>query len=240
MSTLTVYPTSSNVDGTSVFDANPGTWADARDAATGGNADTQPASQLCFMAFKISATRFIIRRGFFLFDTSPLTSDATISAGVFSLAATGSTFTNADSSSVDLIITTPAAPTAITTADYDQVGTTLQATSIALSAWVNVDGTYNDFTLNGTGLGNVSKTGITYFGTRSSLDTSNTEPTGANRADVYFSGTAETDKDPKLVITYTIPSGPANLKTYNTNLSANIKTINTNLIANVKSLNTNV
>ena len=35
-------------------------------------------------------------------------------------------------------------------------------------------------------------------------------------------------------------SGPANVKTYNTNLKANIKSINTNLIANVKSLNTNV
>jgi len=33
--------------------------------------------------------------------------------------------------------------------------------------------------------------------------------------------------------------GPANLKSYNTNLKANIKTINTNPIANVKSLNTN-
>jgi len=34
--------------------------------------------------------------------------------------------------------------------------------------------------------------------------------------------------------------GPANLKTYNTNVKANIKSINTNLIANCKSLNTNV
>ncbi len=34
-------------------------------------------------------------------------------------------------------------------------------------------------------------------------------------------------------------SGPANLKTYNTNVKANIKTIDTNVIANVKSLNTN-
>jgi hypothetical protein len=33
--------------------------------------------------------------------------------------------------------------------------------------------------------------------------------------------------------------GPANLKSYNTNLAANIKSINTNLIANVKTLNTN-
>lgn len=35
-------------------------------------------------------------------------------------------------------------------------------------------------------------------------------------------------------------SGPANLKSYNTNVIANIKSINTNPIANVKSLNTNV
>lgn len=37
----------------------------------------------------------------------------------------------------------------------------------------------------------------------------------------------------------TAAAGPANLKSYNTNLKANIKSINTNLIANVKSLNTN-
>jgi hypothetical protein len=41
-------------------------------------------------------------------------------------------------------------------------------------------------------------------------------------------------------LTYPEVSGPANLKSYNTNLKANIKSINTNLIANVKSLNTNV
>jgi len=43
------------------------------------------------------------------------------------------------------------------------------------------------------------------------------------------------------VFEVTMPiSGPANLKSYNTNLKANIKTINTNAIANVKSLDTNV
>lgn len=37
-----------------------------------------------------------------------------------------------------------------------------------------------------------------------------------------------------------LSSGPANLKSYNTNLKANIKSINTNLIANIKSLDTNI
>lgn len=36
-----------------------------------------------------------------------------------------------------------------------------------------------------------------------------------------------------------VASGPANLKTYDTNVKANIKTINTNVIANVKTLDTN-
>ena len=38
---------------------------------------------------------------------------------------------------------------------------------------------------------------------------------------------------------YSASSGPANLKSYNTNLKANIKSINTNAIANTKTLNTN-
>lgn len=37
-----------------------------------------------------------------------------------------------------------------------------------------------------------------------------------------------------------VDSGPANLKSLDTNLKANIKSYNTNLIANVKSINTNV
>jgi hypothetical protein len=48
-------------------------------------------------------------------------------------------------------------------------------------------------------------------------------------------------KKSSIYATYTASaSGPANLKTYNTNPIANIKSINTNLIANCKSLNTNV
>lgn len=39
---------------------------------------------------------------------------------------------------------------------------------------------------------------------------------------------------------FTAASGPANLKSYNTNVLANIKSIDTNVIANIKSLNTNV
>jgi len=49
-----------------------------------------------------------------------------------------------------------------------------------------------------------------------------------------------TDKHAFAVSLNPAPLGPANLKTYNTNVRANIKSINTNLIANVKSLDTNI
>lgn len=56
--------------------------------------------------------------------------------------------------------------------------------------------------------------------------------TGAEVTSLYNGGAG-------FAYPFTAASGPANLKSYNTNLTANIKSINTNLIANVKSLNTN-
>jgi hypothetical protein len=58
------------------------------------------------------------------------------------------------------------------------------------------------------------------------------EQDAANGAEFWFDNISITD--PLAAV------GPANLKTYNTNVAANIKTINTNPIANVKSLDTNV
>lgn len=63
-------------------------------------------------------------------------------------------------------------------------------------------------------------------------------PSGNNYNDYHSKESLTPSKKPYLEITYT-PSGPTNLKSYNTNLKANIKSINTNLIANVKSINTN-
>lgn len=51
---------------------------------------------------------------------------------------------------------------------------------------------------------------------------------------------SKTVKQAFAVALVPIVSGPANLKSYNTNLKANIKSVNTNLIANIKSLDTNV
>jgi len=129
-----------------------------------------------------------------------------------------------------------------TTAEYDVVSSyTEVVTQITPSA---SNGSYDTWTLNTTGKGLVNMTGKSHYGLVWANDISNTTPPNTNRnyrtwdmAD--WTGTA---KDPKLVITHSASSasGPANLKSYNTNLKANIKSIDTNLIANVKSLDTNV
>lgn len=56
----------------------------------------------------------------------------------------------------------------------------------------------------------------------------------------YFGGWITNETVDVCFYVYKASSGPANLKSYNTNLLANIKSINTNVIANVKSLDTNV
>lgn len=55
------------------------------------------------------------------------------------------------------------------------------------------------------------------------------------------SGPNSTNFGNSIYATYTpSSSGPANLKTYNTNVKSNIKSIDTNLLANIKTLDTNI
>jgi hypothetical protein len=148
-----------------------------------------------------------IYRSFFLFDTSGLGAAATISAATFSVYVTAKS--NDDNDGTDyirLVTTTPASNTTLVTQDFDQISFTAQTatspdiTSISTAA-------YQDYTLNATGIGNVSKTGITKFGLREGHDIAGSglcqncnSGVGVNTADQ-----TGTTNDPKLVVTYTTP-----------------------------------
>lgn len=139
-----------------------------------------------------------LRRHFILFDTSSLTADATISAATLTLAVSAKS--DVFSQNIDIITTTPASTTAIVEADYDQVGTTLQATSISIA---DISVGNNVFTLNANGLASISKTSITKFGARLSCDTSNTAPTWASDTSASITISSAT-----LTVTYTLPFIP--------------------------------
>ena len=141
---------------------------------------------------------YYLGREFFPFDTSALTSDATISSAVFSLYAGDS---HAVSETWVLVQSTQTSNTSLVNADYPKLGTTSGGTIAATSV---VIGQYNNITLNATGLTWISKIGYTPLALRGLLDMNNSAP-GNVREDIYPDFT--TNK-PKLVITYTTNQPP--------------------------------
>ena len=157
--------------------------------------------------------RRIIGRGFFLFDTSALPNSATISSADFSWFTQGKVH-QIDNTAYDyynVVQTTPASNTDLVNGDFDKCGAISSPTKGASDiVYANVaDGNYTSWTLNATGLGWISLTGVTKLGVREGHDIDNVEPTyGADGN--KFSGTgaryadyAGTGFDPVLSLSYT-------------------------------------
>lgn len=251
--TLTVYPDAhpetTSVDGIvrNFTGAGSGlSWANMRAAAGDAADDTATEGEYFSWTDDASAIKWkTMRRSIFLFDTSALTAGATISAATMSLFGKLKQDNYSATPNINIYTSTPATNTALVAGDYAQTGTTAQCDTAVTYAGFSTSA-YNDFAFNATGLGNISKTAVSKFAAKNAnYDVANVAPaTGSGDQATYlygyFADNSGTTNDPKLVITYSVVVGPANLKTYNTNAAANIKTINTNPIANVKTLDTNV
>lgn len=202
MATLTVYPVPNTTVSGTVENGGTNNWATVRGATDGTGVQKDPNSAV--VEARIGAGNYYISRGFFLFDTSALTSGATISSAVLSLCSTADgAYANQDTTSLQIVSSTPAANNNLVVGDYDQVGTTSFG-SINLASWTTTNGTYNNITLNASGIAAISKTGVTKLGCVIGRDFSNQAPTGINQLYFYFSGQSGTSKDPKLVITYSV------------------------------------
>lgn len=204
-------PETTSVDG-DVTNLNIGaTWSTLRNAADGTASNDSGTGNDCAL-ISTNATLDLfnrIDRGFFLFDTSSIPDSDTVDSGTFSLKTPSLTDNATLNQALSLVESTPASNTAITTADYDQVGTTQQASDIDLGSLSTTN--YNDFALNATGIGSVAKTGITKFGTRMSSDRTGTAPTWAASVSsrVAYSSAEEagTSSDPKLVVIHSGAAG---------------------------------
>jgi hypothetical protein len=139
-----------------------------------------------------------------LFDTSSLTSSATISAATFSLYGFSSGNLLGGTQGIAIVASTPASNTALANSDFSQLGSTRFATDLAIGS-MSTSG-YNDFALNASGIANISKTGISKFGARITADIDNTAPTWGSaeqaRANFRTADTSGTSQDPQLVVTY--------------------------------------
>ena len=151
-------------------------------------------------------------RAVYLFDTSELGAGATVTAATFSIVVTIKVDTTPADDYVALVDSNPASNTGTASADYQNMGATLQADNVLISN-INADSsTFNDWTLNAAGLASIETEGITKFGMRVGIDLQNSDPGGwvlhaQKRSSITAASAEETlssDKRPKMVVTYTV------------------------------------
>jgi hypothetical protein len=208
--TATFYPDANpettSVDGYVQYNPAAGSWAALRGGAGNAAGDADASFYNFYLENTLGTTSgwSNLVRSIYLFDTSSLTSSATISATTLSIyvISKGDNFAQ----NIGIVSSTPASNTALVAADYAQLGTTRYATDLDLTNITT--SAYNDWTFNATGISNVSKTGVSKFGLRCSGDIDNVEPTPATanaNLNSNFADTAGTGNDPKLVVTYSLP-----------------------------------
>ena len=145
----------------------------------------------------------LLRRSIFLFNTSTLTSSATIIDGKVSL------YINWNAGGLDhddshIVSSNPATNTTLVNGDFDSLG----STSYSSMTGPLSTGQYVDWELDQNGLDNIGKTTVSKFGGLCSWDLNNNF--GGTWVSDNWSGakyssadTTGTDEDPKLVVTYT-------------------------------------
>jgi hypothetical protein len=210
--TLTVYPDAGTEGDTG--DASIGrfiiageSWSSIRDGAGTNVSDT--GSRIASIRSDSGGDWDFIYRGAFTFDTSSLSDSASITSATAFFYGAGKQDGVSITPTVNIYGFTGSAVN-FQTSDYSNFGTTEFSSDISYASF-STSG-YNEFSLNSSGIANISKTGISKFGTReSTYDAPNSEPTATNDNQesgftVSFADTAGTTSDPKLVVEYSLPS----------------------------------
>jgi len=206
MSVSTYYTgVGDTVDGRCEDGTNEVTWATKRGLSASSYASSTEAEfPLQINTSNVTNRWRLWSRAFFLFDTSDLGGDI-ISAATMEIRVNAK---NDDfSESISFVTSSPASDTALVVGDFDQLGTTKNATDITISS-VNADGsTANVFTLNATGLGNISKDGISKFGMKITADNDDNEPTWAQDDTSSITILSDNegvagDQRPRLIVTH--------------------------------------
>lgn len=201
-------PESTTFDGYITRSGVTEAWAAIRGGA--GNFGEDNSSDFIFaswLATTSSNTWDTIARGIFLFDTSAISTAATVSAVSFKFYCTGKVAPSdatASKRELEVVSSAPASNTAVSNADYASMGST------SFGAFVYADITasaVNTKALDAGGIANVTKGGISKFGVRSGADLDNNAPTWVSE-DQYiiygaFAETTGTANDPTLEVTYT-------------------------------------
>lgn len=147
-------------------------WANAK-ADSVGSATANPA----VYAARFDASTWFIIRAFAPFDTSAIPDTDVVTAALFRFYRDDSldSFANADSTSLIIVPSTQASPTALVNDDLDNISFSNKG-SLAFASTSN--GAYNDVSI--TDLTIISKTGYTQLAGIAARDLDNSAPTGTN------------------------------------------------------------
>lgn len=207
--TLTAYPDAGSgnttVDGAVYIFSALSTYSTLRNAATGATGDALESYWVALNADVNANTFAALIRYIMLFDSSSLSSSATISAAAISLYDAYSKETQLGSPSYHVVSSAPASDNALAAGDYDSLG----ETSFGSIANASITaGHYNAFSLNSSGIGNISLTSISKFGLRDDWDINNSfggtwTDSGRSRWKFFHADQTGTSYDPELVVTYT-------------------------------------
>lgn len=203
MATLGAYSTSG--DGFVRNTDTSSSWATLRAAATGTGAFyTSTNTNFAYVDNQDDGFARYIDRSFFAFDTSGLTSAATVTAATFKVWVVATPNDAGVFGSLCLVGGTQASTSSLATTDFGSCGTTELATRLAVSGLTT--GAYNTFTLNSSGIAAINKTGYTKLCIRHSSDLDNSAPTTYTYCGVsgYYSDQTGTSNDPALEVTYTL------------------------------------
>jgi len=146
----------------------------------------------------------------FLFDTSAIPDTDTIDSATMTVSYNSSGGNNQTEATypanLSLVSASPAGTSSLVVGDFDLFGSTKYGTDVTLASFVS--GGTGAFTLNASGLANISKTGNTGLGIRPSNDFSDsTAPTARSYAYMYHSEQTGTANDPVLVVTTSASGG---------------------------------
>lgn len=216
--TTVVYPDAdpetTSADGYTVhntgLDTNGISWASLTAAAgTDGRANNAEDTAMGIRS-AIGSTWRYIARGVFLFDTSSIPDNDTIFSATLSLYGSDKQDNLSISPNINIYSSNPATTTDVVAGDFDSLGSTDFSTPISYTNFST--SSYNNFPLNSSGIGSITKTNISKFGTRNSnYDALGIEPTWSSAVlsfmNVWQAETSGTTEDPKLTISHTATTG---------------------------------
>ena len=246
MAVLTVYPDphpeSTTVDGHVYQWGGDISYAALRGAA---GRDASPDAGVEYFYLNSGSTEdgwWQLSRAIFLFNTSSIPVGATVDSATFSLRIDNKyNGFSGNSFGFNLVSASPDSNTSLVGTDYAlaHFGSTRFASAISHSSLST--SVYNNFSLNSSGIANVTKGGISKFGLREdTYDIGNTPPTWESSKEMnispYYADWTGTTNAPKLVVNYTLP-GPTGVKTINGLAAASVKTDNGLAIGSVKTWN---